>query len=298
MTRGLTRRPMLAFVIAAAAVAIGFGLWRAQPTEAQGPPSFSLPSTAVQVAPGVFSLGTAVHNGVLVEGIAIAHHKDGHDGGPGGDEDPPPPPDGDEDPPPPPDGDPATCFSFIFEDGLAWSTAEPYLFNPALSGAGVALSDLTPAVEAWDSEVASDVFGAGATTGDTLVADTASPDDVNEVYFAAITEPGTIAFTIVWGIVRGPPWARQLIEWDMVFDNDEFHWSLNPGLDPDSDTGEADKMDFLAIAAHEAGHAAGIGHTEDTALCEEQTMFPFASDRDLHQRTLDVGDIAGINELY
>ena len=117
MIQKLTRRPMLAFLIVAAAVAAGFGLWQAQPTEAQGPPSFSLPAQAAEVAPGVFSLGTAVHNGVLVEGIAIAHHRDGHDGGPGG---------GGDDPPPV-EGDPATCFSSIFSDGAAWSGAEPYL---------------------------------------------------------------------------------------------------------------------------------------------------------------------------
>jgi hypothetical protein len=268
---------MLAFLIAAAAVAVGFGLWRAQPTEAQGPPSFSLPPQAAEVAPGVFSLGTAVHNGVLVEGIAVAHHRPGHSGGPGG---------GGEDPPPAPDGDPAACFSFIFAGGAAWSSAEPYAFNPAGSGIAVTVGDLDASLEAWDTEVGASIFGAGAQTTDRLSADSSAPDGANETYFARIVGPGAggiIAITIVWREVGGP-----MIEWDMVF-NTKFGWSLS---------GESGLMDFLNIATHEAGHASGMGHTDDVDFCSEQTMFPTARNGETKKYTLDVGDQAGIAQLY
>ena len=94
---------------------------------------------------------------------------------------------------------------------------------------------------------------------------------------------GTIPFTILWREVGGP-----IIEWDMVF-NTRFDWSL---------TGEGDKMDFWNIAAHERGHAGGMGHTEKTTLCSEQTMFPTASKGETIKRDLGVGDVAGVGALY
>ena len=277
----MTRRPILIVATAALALAIGLGFSLRAPAEAQGPPEFSLPPQAVEVAPGVFSLGTAVRNGVLVEGIAVAHHKDGHGGGPGGGG-----PGGGDDPPPPPDGDAATCFSFIFEGGAAWSVAEPYLFNPAGSGVAVTVSDLDASLVAWDAEVGASIFGAGAQTTARLAADTSAPDLENEAYFARIVGPGAggiIAITIVWREVDGP-----LVEWDTVF-NTKFSWSLS---------GESGLMDFLNIATHESGHAAGMGHTDDDDLCSEQTMFPSARKGETKKQTLDVGDIAGIGLLY
>ena len=88
--------------------------------------------------------------------------------------------------------------------------------------------------------------------------------------------------TIVWRDEAG------LVEWDMVF-NTKFAWSLN---------GEAAKMDFGNIAAHEAGHAAAMGHTEKTSLCVEQTMYPTASKGETKKRSLETGDIAGITARY
>ncbi|MCH7649769.1 MAG: Rrf2 family transcriptional regulator [Nitrospinae bacterium] len=117
-------------------------------------------------------------------------------------------------------------------------------------------------------------------------ADTFAPDGKNEAYFARIVgrgAGGTIAFTILWREVGGP-----LIEWDMVF-NTKFDWSLS---------GEADKMDFLNITAHEVGHAAGMGHTDTDVGCVDQTMYPTASKGETIKRDLDVGDEAGIKALY
>lgn len=274
----MTRRPLLTVAIAALALAIGLGFSLRAPAEAQGPPEFSLPPQAVEVAPGVFSLGTAVRNGVLVEGIAVAHHRPGHSGGPPGGSG--------EDPPPPLDGDPATCFSFLFEDGAAWSGAKSYRFNPAGSGIAVTVGDLNASLMAWDNEVGASIFGVGEQTTDRLSADTSAPDGANETYFARIVGPGAggiIAITIVWRDVGGP-----LIEWDMVF-NTKFDWSLS---------GESRRMDFVNIATHEAGHAGGMGHTDDVDLCSEQTMFPSAGKGETKKQTLEIGDQTGIKALY
>jgi len=156
--------------------------------------------------------------------------------------------------------------------------------------AGLADADvrnlMAASTDSWDSNVAFDVFGsevAGTVDG----ADTVSPDGKNEVLFADVSSSGAIAVTIVWGIFGGPPFARKLVEWDMVFDDVDFGWSTD---------GSAGVMDFHNIAAHEIGHAAGLGHPGDS--CTEETMYSFANFGETKKRDLNAGDIAGIKALY
>jgi len=42
--------------------------------------------------------------------------------------------------------------------------------------------------------------------------------------------------------------------------------------------------------------AAGLGHPDDS--CTEETLYRFAAFGETKKRTLNTGDIAGINELY
>ena len=55
-------------------------------------------------------------------------------------------------------------------------------------------------------------------------ADEVAPDGVNEVLFADLSDAGVIAVTITWGIFSGPPPGRELIEWDLVFEDPDFVW--------------------------------------------------------------------------
>ena len=52
----------------------------------------------------------------------------------------------------------------------------------------------------------------------------------------------------------------------------------------------------MNIKTHEAGHAAGLGHPDNT--CTEETMYAFASIGETKKRTVNSGDIAGIKDLY
>ncbi len=72
-----------------------------------------------------------------------------------------------------------------------------------------------------------------------------------------------------------------------MYDDVDFDWS---------NTGDPTKMDFENIATHEIGHAMGLSHPSDT--CLEETMYAFASEGETKKRTLEAGDIAGINKLY
>lgn len=262
-----------------------------QPVSAQGdrsPRQLNTPGTTqtlvlpanAENAP-VISLGSAVDPGTgeLVEGYAIVHYRKGFAKGGGG------------------GGGGSTCYGYM-ASGAKWKTIEPWIVNPTnldgLTSAFVLtnlVSDIAKWEDAADGTVGNgnsvNILGEGSAVVDILVADEVVPDNLNEVYFGAISDPGTIAVTIVWGTFGGPPQQRKLVEWDMVF-NTSYAWSAS---------GEADKMDFENIATHELGHAMGLADLY-TSACVNETMYGYADYGDTNKSTLNAGDIVGINKLY
>ncbi|MBI4053215.1 MAG: matrixin family metalloprotease [Candidatus Diapherotrites archaeon] len=231
-----------------------------------------IPENAVEVAPGIFSIGTAVSNGKTVEGLAFVDYVKGFArGGKGG-------------------TGASSCYGFLAR-GAKWKTVEPYVVNPDnTSGVDTALiaTNLAANIAKWETAAGKDILGEGSVTTETLAADTTSPDNQNEMYFGSISEPGAIAVTIVWGIFGGPPQTRELVEWDQVYDQADYAWSA---------TGEAGKMDFENIATHELGHSVGLSDLYEST-CAEQTMYGYADYGETKKRTLEAGDIKGIQELY
>ncbi len=234
----------------------------------------AIPSNAVEVAPGVFSLGTALDNGRVVEGLMFVHYKKENAKPPwagGG------------------SGSSSKCYGFL-ANGAKWKTIEPYMVNPANTkglDATFVTGNLAMDIGKWETAANFNILGneiAGIVDG----ADTASPDNKNEVYFAGIADSGAIAITIVWGYFSGPPSWRELVEWDQVYDDVDFDWSA---------TGEANKMDFENIATHELGHSVGLGDLY-TSECLQETMYGYASNGETNKRSLEAGDIAGIKKLY
>ncbi|MFA4953320.1 MAG: matrixin family metalloprotease [Candidatus Pacearchaeota archaeon] len=233
----------------------------------------TIPSNAVEVAPGVFSLGSAIVDGEQVEGYAFVHYKDkeglarkGGNALSG-----------------------SSCYGFLSK-GAKWKTIEPWIVNPtnirSLDGNFV-FSNLDSDISKWETAAGKNILGAGSVISDILVADTVSPDNKNEVYFANVDSPGAIAITIVWGIFYGPPYQRVLVEWDQVYDDADFDWGIN----------ETGKMDFENIATHELGHSFGMNDLYTTS-CVEQTMYGYATEGETKKRTLEAGDITGIKKLY
>ncbi len=226
-----------------------------------------IPAHAVKVAPGVFSLGEARDiDGRVVEGFLFVDNRR---------ENAKPPWAGQG------KGGGEKCFAFLAK-GSRWKTTEQYI-----TGTGIDPTLTETSLSTWDTEVLFDVFGTRDATGTTDGADSESPDDKNEVEFANLGATSTIAYTIVWGIFSGPPFARELVEWDVVFN------TAYPFGDADVDQSV---MDYQNIATHEFGHSLGLGHPEDT--CTEETMYRFADFGETKKRTLETGDIKGIQELY
>lgn len=194
-------------------------------------------------------------------------------------------------------GGTSSCFAFI-SNGAKWKTTEQYVLstsnNDGLSSSFVT-STISTSLDTWDNEVAFDIFGIQDTNSVVDGPDTNSPDNKNEIMLGSISNPGVIAVTIVWGFFGGPPSQREIIEYDMVFDDPDFLWG-DAGPTSETSLGNTAIMDFKNIAAHEIGHAAGLSHPSNT--CAEETMYTFSQEGETKKRTLNPGDIAGINALY
>jgi len=263
-----------------------------------GRATLAIPSHAMEVSPGVFYLGKALDKGRVVEGYAIIKYKDKHVK-PGticgngicepGENARKCPEDcsGGEDPEEP---DTSSCYGFLSK-GAKWKTVEDYIVDPKnireLDGAFVR-ENIALDISKW--ETSADYYNilGEEVSGTVDGADLESPDNNNEVYFADVDYENAIAITIVWGIFGGPPPFRELVEWDMIFDDVDFDWSSS---------GEVGKMDFENIATHELGHSVGLGDLY-TSECSEQTMYGYATEGEIKKRTLEDGDIAGVRNLY
>lgn len=242
-------------------------------------PEVTIPETAVEVTPGVFSLPLSLDpvSGQIVEGVLFIHRS----------------PSRQNQTPSSRQTKSPKCYSYLAR-GAKWTTVEPWVVNPANTRgltADFVLSNLTSDIAKWEDaadgvvgdSAGVDILGTGVSTSTLLSADTSSPDGKNEVFFGNISETGTIAFTIVWY----NRFTKQLVEWDQVYDEVEYDWSAS---------GETGKMDFENIATHELGHSVGMGHPSDS--CIEETMYRFSTSGETKKRTLNAGDVAGINELY
>lgn len=265
-------------------------------------PAFSVPDQANSNAKGKYFVSTEslkgprivdLPDGTQVERIVHIYydkdftHKPNHSGGKGG------PPEGKGG-----GGDKeiteADCFSF---KGAHWNRlVEDYIIDPN-NGDGLVdvdiLSKTNTSIDKWESAAGNfGIFGSGSINA-ALVdgVDESSPDGQNELLFGGTDDPNVIAFTVTWVTRGGPPSDRSIVEWDMLFNDDDYTFS-------NVDDPSGDVMDYQAIAAHELGHAAGLKHSPTDDICVDQTMYPTAAFHEIKKRTLELGDMAGILKLY
>ena len=55
-------------------------------------------------------------------------------------------------------------------------------------------------------------------------------------------------------------------------------------------------MDLQNIATHEIGHGIGLGDLYNT--CTQETMYGYSTEGDVSKRTLNSGDISGLQKIY
>lgn len=236
----------------------------------------SLPANAQEIEPGVYHIGRVKDRaGRDVDGIAFVHSRqlEARPGGGGG-------------------GGPKTdpCYSLLGAD-VRWKTVEDYVVSPSIANAAdgvLFMEQIEAAIANWEAAAGTDIFGSPIVGDVDLDLIGNAPNGVNEITFAFIQNPSTLAFCAIWGVFTGPPGSREFTEWDIVCRND-VAWSTTepyPGY----------HYDLWNCAAHELGHAAGLGHPSDT--CTEETMYRFISAGETKKQTLEAGDLAGIAEKY
>ena len=101
-------------------------------------------------------------------------------------------------------------------------------------------------------------------------------------------EPWVIWVTVTWWFFSWPPKSREIVEFDILFDEDFTWWdaSINSNL-----------MDYQNIATHELWHGLWLADLY-TWECAEETMYGYSGNWDIIKRSLNSWDIVWIQSLY
>ncbi len=159
--------------------------------------------------------------------------------------------------------------------------------NPDGLSEGFIVSAITSSAEEWDSHTGTNLFGTYSIDHTATWRDD-DPDGENELVFGDYPTANVIAVTVIWGYFSVPPPYREIVEFDILFDTD-YEWG--------DATIDKSLMDLQNIATHELGHGAGLADLYDTTA-SEQTMYGYSTEGETKKRTLEAGDIAGIQKLY
>jgi len=184
----------------------------------------------------------------------------------------------------------SACYQFLAK-GAKWKSTEPYEVNPTNFDnldEDFVMDAIASGVNEWET-YGGDIFDDGIVNYDAQY-DSSRVDGMNTVSFGKYPKENVIAVTAVWGYFSGPPRTREIVEWDMLFnESSSWQWgdaTINPGL-----------MDLQNIATHELGHSAGMGDLYESS-CMEETMYGYSNTNDIIKRDLNNGDIFGIQKLY
>jgi hypothetical protein len=145
-------------------------------------------------------------------------------------------------------------------------------------------SAVSAAVSEWDDHTGTTLVSKVTLSTSTLSADTNTPDYVNEVLFGVISDNRVIAQTTIWYNSQ----TKAIVDFDIVF-NVYYSWG--------DASGDSTVMDVQNIATHEFGHGFGLGDLYQRKW-SDQTMYGYAGLGETMKRTLESGDIVGIQTLY
>lgn len=163
-----------------------------------------------------------------------------------------------------------------------------YTDNPEGLTADFVISAVSDAAATWDT-----------VTADTLVKSKTSKsgtasvirNNENAILFGNYPTDGVIAVASVWIDRR----SKQMLECDIMFDTD-FTWG-NADSNGDGTVDNASVMDLQNIATHELGHCFNLADIYDSSQ-SQLTMYGYSGNGDIEKRSLEAGDIAGIQSLF
>jgi len=148
---------------------------------------------------------------------------------------------------------------------------------------------ITISIEEYEKYLGQDFF-MSPEEGPTLIV--GAQDYKNVFAFDSLSDNNIIAVTYAW-ITRGK--TKLIVEFDVIF-NTYYSWG-NAGETSETTLGDTTVMDTWNIVTHEMGHCVGLGDLYKD-YNKAQTMFGYATEGETYKRTLNTGDIAGLNALY
>jgi hypothetical protein len=165
-------------------------------------------------------------------------------------------------------------------NGPTWSQPQiPYYVNSAnldLPGLSAEIAVRSGAA-AWHEQSAAFHFAYAGVSSQTATTN----DGINLVLFRNASSGSAIATTYTWSS------GARIIDTDIVFWDAAFAFFAGS-------SGCSGGFYIEDIAAHEFGHALGLGHSTSASA----TMYPTISSCDTRNRTLDADDITGVRALY
>ncbi len=120
-------------------------------------------------------------------------------------------------------------------------------------------------------------------------ASTSYPDYKNVITWGR-AQRGVVAYAIIWYDSN----TGEIVDADMVL-NSYYKWGIADG--DESTVNFKDKFDIRNIVTHEAGHWCGLDDLYDSAY-SAMTMYGYASYGEEIKRTLEPGDVAGVQAVY
>jgi hypothetical protein len=164
--------------------------------------------------------------------------------------------------------------------GPTWSQPQtPYYINTANLDLPVLSTEtaVRAGADTWQLQSAAFRFDYTGPSSQT----TTTNDGINLVLFRNASNGSAIATTYWWSS------GSRIIDADIVFWDGAFQFFAGS-------SGCSGGFYIEDIAAHEFGHALGLGHSTVTSA----TMYPSVSSCATGNRTLDADDIAGVRALY
>lgn len=188
--------------------------------------------------------------------------------------------------------------------GIHWDIASlpvEYKVNADFDETGTFLAGIQNAFQVWEDDPGSYInfeYDATPFSGlpSSLIGE-GSMNTANEISWAPLSAeyPNAIAITIVWY----NSFTGLISEVDMAM-NIDLPWtqaSLSAGTDPDTVSGDPGYFDVQNIATHEAGHWLMLNDIYNKPA-GDQTMYGIGAKGELKKRSLESGDLAGLQAIY